>query len=187
MLFTCGSSVCQVKNGGMGLHVFHKEKIMIDKDKKKINDRASMSLFPTISSKKNQACCRAPSLTLPLLTTHWRASSSWKSYVGQGCRGNTVDDRKGQNEEKKILTERSSAKCQTSTFSLGELITWLFRTVYSFQVTSLEMLGNMARSKDAQYIIVIVIMVHAICVSQRRAINSDGIIWLYQNLTNQIQ
>lgn len=36
-------------------------------------------LFPTISSKKNQACCRAPSLTLPLLTTHWRANSSWKS------------------------------------------------------------------------------------------------------------
>lgn len=25
---------------------------------------------PTMSSKKNQACCRAPSLTLPLLTTH---------------------------------------------------------------------------------------------------------------------
>lgn len=34
----------------------------------------------TISSKKNQACCRAASRTLPLHTTHCRASSSWKSY-----------------------------------------------------------------------------------------------------------
>ncbi len=38
----------------------------------------------TISSKKNQACCRAPSLTLPLLTTHCRASSSWKSWEEEG-------------------------------------------------------------------------------------------------------
>lgn len=39
----------------------------------------------TISSKKNQACCRAPSLTLPLLTTHCRASSSWKSWEQEGA------------------------------------------------------------------------------------------------------
>lgn len=38
----------------------------------------------TMSSKKNQACCRAPSLTLPLLTTHCRASSSWKSCEQEG-------------------------------------------------------------------------------------------------------
>lgn len=37
-----------------------------------------------MSSKKNQACCRAPSLTLPLLTTHCRASSSWKSWEQEG-------------------------------------------------------------------------------------------------------
>lgn len=40
-------------------------------------------MLPTISSKKNQACCRAPSLMLPLLTTHWRASSSWNSLNRQ--------------------------------------------------------------------------------------------------------
>lgn len=34
----------------------------------------------TMSSKKNQACWRAPSLTLPLLTTHCSASSSWNNW-----------------------------------------------------------------------------------------------------------
>lgn len=34
----------------------------------------------TINSKKNQACCKADSRTLPLQTTHCKASSSWKSY-----------------------------------------------------------------------------------------------------------
>ena len=33
-----------------------------------------------MSWKKNQACCRAASLTVLVLTTHCRASSSWSSW-----------------------------------------------------------------------------------------------------------
>lgn len=33
----------------------------------------------TISWKKNQACCSAASLTVLVLTTHCKASSSWSS------------------------------------------------------------------------------------------------------------
>ena len=62
----------------------------------------------TMSSKKNQACCKAPSRTLPLLTTHCKASSSWNSW-GPGNTGagvNSVDQ--GQTSEDREKRVRDS-------------------------------------------------------------------------------
>lgn len=69
MLFTCGRG--------------RKKDTLLYYPHIKVKALVNARMFPTINSKKNQACCRAPSLMLPLLTTHWRASSSWKSLNKQ--------------------------------------------------------------------------------------------------------